>query len=571
MSNEMNFTVAPTMKAPTAAITRVEPKLLTDCNKCEGNINVGVFFDGTNNNRDFDKPKLQDSNVVRLFEAYWNNFPKGYMPRYIPGVGTAFPEIREKGTSGILGNGFGIGCEQRVLFGLLHVFNAIYMNAFGGAQFLNSQQVSALCCNSLVQSSADDADCITLGRIGLSHGLMLPPIGPGRRVMILKDLAKRLEAALVKGRPHVKECFIDVFGFSRGAAEARVFCSWLDEILTDGKLAGVTVHFRFLGLMDTVASAGFVSSVGAALTGGDGGHSGWAEARYLRIPASVQNCVHMVAAHELRKNFPLDTLINGGKMPPHCQEFVYPGAHSDVGGGYAPGELGISFDSDKYVADAKKLSQIPLNHMLACAIAAGAPLNKERARIPQTNYDPFALSPLVQKAYDDFVTYSTLKPRQVHEWLQPYLNWRWQVRMNFAILNHVRNAYYKDRALLVEYNDRLIAEAEALIDRPKAPRFDQMLKPATLLMDMVYNIRHQQPREFDEEARRVLAIAKAAPPTDDRLHQLFDLFVHDSLAGFNQHAVESTGYWRYRKGFLGDEKHLIVEADAPPGTDTVVA
>ena len=65
MNKEMNFTVAPTMTAPTAAITRVEPKLLTDCSKCEGNINLGVFFDGTNNNRDTDKPKLKHSNVAR--------------------------------------------------------------------------------------------------------------------------------------------------------------------------------------------------------------------------------------------------------------------------------------------------------------------------------------------------------------------------------------------------------------------------------------------------------------------------------------------------------------------------
>ena len=43
MNEAMTFTVAPTLTAPTAAIKRVEPKLLTDCSKCEGNNHVAFF------------------------------------------------------------------------------------------------------------------------------------------------------------------------------------------------------------------------------------------------------------------------------------------------------------------------------------------------------------------------------------------------------------------------------------------------------------------------------------------------------------------------------------------------
>lgn len=560
MNKEMHFKVAPTMTAPIAAIMRVEPKLLTDCSKCEGNINVGLFFDGTNNNRDADKEQLKHSNVARLFDAYLEKPGKGYFRGYIPGVGTAFPEIREDGESG-LGSGFGIGCEQRVLFALLYVFNAVYRSAHEGELLLDEDQIAALCCNSFVQWSEDDADSVVLGRLGLSHGLRMPLNGKGMRVKILKDLARRLQAALVKGRPYIKECFIDVFGFSRGAAEARVFCRWLDDILTDGKLAGVIVHFRFVGLIDTVASAGFFSGVAAAATGADGGHSGWAESRYLSIPASVHNCVHMIAAHELRKNFPLDTITVEGKLPPHCQEFIYPGTHSDVGGGYAPGDLGIAFDPNKQTADAQKLAQIPLNHLLECAIAAGAPMNKERAKYKLRRYDPFALSPLVQKAYDDFVTCSTLKPRPVHEWLQPYLNWRWEVRKSYSSLKHVREAGQEDRELLLEYNAKLVADAAFLDKPPKPPGIlKTMLWPAFAALKHADAVRA---RLFEVEARTVLAIAKAAPPTEARLHTLFDLFVHDALAGFDHHQLELSGYWRYRRGYLGDEKRLVVETDAP--------
>ena len=569
MSKRIHFMVAPTMTAPTAAITRVEPKLLTDCSKCEGNINIGMFFDGTNNNRDADEPKLAHTNVVRLFDTYLEKPAQGYFRNYVPGVGTRFPQIREQGES-MFGNGFGTGCEQRVLFTLLYVFNAIYSSASDGAIFLNEYQIAALCCNNNVQWSPDDPDSVALGKLGLFHGLMIPTVGgEGMRVKILKDFARRLQTALVKGRPVIKECFIDVFGFSRGAAEARVFCSWLDEILTDGKLAGVIVHFRFLGLMDTVASAGVMSSVKAGLTGGDGGHSGWAEARFLRIPASIRNCVHMIAAHELRKNFPLDTITVEGTLPAQCQEFMYPGAHSDVGGGYAPGDLGIAFGADPREADSRKVAQIPLNHMLECAIAAGAPMSKSRAKGKETAYDPFIISPSVQKAYDDFLACSTLKPRPVHEWLQPYLNWRWEHRLTYASLTQLQKAKEADRALLNKYNAQLIADAAYLTAPPKSKSvLDKVFSP---MQTMSQTLSAGKGRLFEDEARTVLAIAKAAPPADPRLHIMFDLYVHDSLAGFNHNSIELSGYWRYRRGFLGSEKRLVVEIDGPSKPDQAAA
>src|SRR6476619_920266 len=115
MSADINFKVGPTATAPIAAINRVEPIRSTDCSKCEGNIHIGMFFDGTNNNRDVDRPKLAHTNIARLFDAYLEQPQKGYFRGYIPGVGTAFPEIRERGESDI-GSAFGIGCEKRVLF-----------------------------------------------------------------------------------------------------------------------------------------------------------------------------------------------------------------------------------------------------------------------------------------------------------------------------------------------------------------------------------------------------------------------------------------------------------------------
>lgn len=369
MNGQLHHMVAPGATAPIAAIKRIEPTRVNDASKCEVNINIGIFFDGTNNNAERDSPKFGESNVVKLHDAYRIESENGYFKQYIPGVGTEFPEIKEEGESS-LGSGFAIGCEERVLFGLLFVLTAINDRVFPTSPLFSALQIFTLCCNvSLEDRKLPPKEIEALASLGLLYGLRTPGIcddNQAEREKILKQLVARLEKKLSGRKPRVMECFIDVIGFSRGAAEARVFCSWLDAILADGKLAGVTVHFRFLGIMDTVASAGFWSSVFGE------GHGSWADPKYLLIPKSVRNCMHAVAMHELRKNFPLDSVSVEGKLPAHCQEFAYPGSHSDVGGGYCPSELGISVGNSLLESDALKLSQIPLNHLLECAVAAGS-------------------------------------------------------------------------------------------------------------------------------------------------------------------------------------------------------
>lgn len=554
MTERMTFKVAPTLRAPDKAITRVEPKLLTDCSKCEGNVNIGFFFDGTGNNLDIDTPELKHSNIARLFDTYSDKYDDGYYRRYIPGVGTPFPAIGEKGESA-LGSGFAIGCEQRVLFGLLWVFNSLHRAAFDDQYMFDDTQVKALCCNHSADYSAQHPDDIaTLRKLGLSTGLRMPDFGgEGNREVVLKHQAKLLEEKLVRGKPRIKECFIDVFGFSRGAAEARVFCQWLDRLIIDGKFAGTILHLRFVGLMDTVASAGFWSSSIAGITGLDGGHAGWAGPEFLRIPPSVQNCVHMVAMHELRRNFPLDTITVDGVLPPHCQEFAYPGAHSDIGGGYRAGELGVSVGKSEIEGDGRKLSQIPLNHMFSCAIAAGAPMKKEPTGVKGT-FNPFSVDPKLLKAFEAFLALSTMNARAMHEWLQPYLNWRWEIHKRYLSQGHVQKANESDQKLLVKFNNILISDA-ALLSRTAnrsilRTLFDPFAKRDALAVHLL-----------DKEAQEVLAIAQAASSTETALHAMFDGFVHDSLAGFDRASLELTGYWRYRKGFLGSRKSLIANND----------
>ena len=132
---------------------------------------------------------------------------------------------------------------------------------------------------------------------------------------------------------------LDIFGFSRGAASARHL---VNEILKQeqGALATLlanpalawsptfawrhgSVRVMLVGLFDTVAAVG-----------------GWRDLGNVRDfhnrrvnlylpPGCARQVVHLVARDEWRRNFALDSIV-----PVWEREIVLPGAHSDIGGGY---------------------------------------------------------------------------------------------------------------------------------------------------------------------------------------------------------------------------------------------
>jgi hypothetical protein len=58
---------------------------------------------------------------------------------------------------------------------------------------------------------------------------------------------------------------------------------------------------------------------------------------------------------------------------------------------------------------------------------------------------------------------------------------------------------------------------------------------------------------LDSEARAVYDDASRTPYSEE-LANFFDLYVHDSMAGFSADIEEPTGYWRYRKAFQGGDE-----------------
>lgn len=376
---------------------------------CYKSLHLSLFFDGTNNNEEADKrfePRCT-SNVARLYHASIDQTKTdtpttelatqpaalpGYFSYYCPGVGTVFPDIGENypNSDGLVA---AEGGENRINWGLTRLLDALSLT-------LKSSRLAVGKTLQLVEAMSTGKIAEALLNTGASNRekAMRPEMDA-----LAQELAKRQQS---QQKPEILALRLYVYGFSRGAAQARTFCNWLQTLamttLPDGateyRFAGLPISIQFLGLFDTVAAVGLADSVPFAA-----GHMSWADDT-MRLPDGdtrlpedrrfLERCVHLVSAHEQRASFPLDSirrcdrkadgsLAKDGqsRYRANTEEFVYPGMHSDVGGGYPPGDQGKAPTEQGLL-----MSQIPLHHMYAEAFKAGAPL-----RIPETSMDPVLL------------------------------------------------------------------------------------------------------------------------------------------------------------------------------------
>jgi hypothetical protein len=342
---------------------------LSNVTPCCKSLHISLFFDGTNNNEraSSEAARPNPSNIARLYHAALEDIDSGYYRYYMPGVGTAFPEIGELDFSSE-GLKYARGGEARINWALLRIVDAVN--------------------HTLTRDRLDDIEARAL-----THALddNITPEGavtPKRmlRQAVFRQLLAPLRARAASHRPKILKIKLFVYGFSRGAAEARAFINWLTHILDAALLKEATprptllgwpIAVEFLGLCDTVASVGIPRMVP-----GFRGHLGWADDNLAlpdegRFPGFIRRCCHFISAHEQRLCFPLDSVRRtDGRYPANTLEVIYPGVHSDVGGGYMYGEQG------KGVEDALLLSQIVLHDLYAAAFAAGAPLQVPEAVVP---------------------------------------------------------------------------------------------------------------------------------------------------------------------------------------------
>lgn len=232
----------------------------------------------------------------------------------------------------------------------------------------------------------------------------------------------------------VKKIHLSVFGFSRGATQARAFTNWMVALCRlDARLAGrhdtmtlggFNVNIDFLGLFDSVASVGAGNTFGSSLLGRlFDGHGAWADSEEsLRIPEGIP-CAHLVAAHELRRSFPLDSIAVGPTMPDNCSEVVFPGVHSDLGCGYSPCEQGRGTDPE----GVDMLARVPLVYMYKVARLAGVPLKLELAS--DTAKKRFMIAPATIVALNDYLALATKKVGLLHETMREQAHFQMRCRL----------------------------------------------------------------------------------------------------------------------------------------------
>ncbi|WP_082488646.1 DUF2235 domain-containing protein [Duganella sp. Leaf61] len=526
------FSVA--KNSPKKKIKSPSPKEYIAPAACQTVLQIGIFFDGTGNNLNLHKASKSHSNVARLYETYPAEPAEGKYSIYIPGLGTPFPLVGEE-TERYFGGSFGDGGDSRIAFAILNVVDILHKTLFNTTMF-PPPLLRALCHakpGSIEQKFLDKLKLDTSLTDGEARSRTKNFLS-----VCLKNILIRMTKNTV---PKICEISIDVFGFSRGATEARVFCHWIRDLLSNSTLVGIPFRFRFLGLMDTVASVGIWEGIKNDQSGSTGGHSNWATVEAMKILPEVENCLHLIAMHELRKNFPLDTVLVGGLLPSNCLEFCYPGSHSDIGGGYAPGELGVSPD------DSEKLSQIPLNHMFDCAVAGGVPFSRERlGKDGQAN---FIIDKKLLEAYNKFIEILTEAPRTLGEWMLPYLVWRWQTRLKYHDNIQFKRSKDDEKEYLMAGNIKFCYDDDLLKTYGDYSKIS-MRKKRPYDRDGTQVTRLALESEASE-LRKIIVLEKNINP---ELASFFDNYVHDSVAGFRKQFVEVTGHWRYRRIFLGTEK-----------------
>jgi hypothetical protein len=521
--------------------------------ECQGQVYVNLFFDGTNNNQDWPGPfdegqasaqtqqaRNAHSNVARLYNASLDEPTNGFFRYYIPGVGTPFDKIGDVGASLNLTSqgrvvsttqGHALGAavarygERRIYWAIIQVLNSVYRYITSGTPFINNNDARTL----LLRWDAPQS---------------------------INKLVAALERVVQSAQLKLRTINVSVFGFSRGAAEARACVNWLyAQAQSTGSgytLAGAPLQVLFLGLFDTVASVGLTSMSRVA-----NGRFSWASDDLMSIHPDVKKCVHFVALHEQRINFPVDLITTG-------KEVLYPGVHSDVGGGYAPGEQGKNAVNGG-VDGTAKLSQIPLVDMHYEAMKAGVTLKTQGEIADDDELRPqFACHPQLIQDYNAWLTGHGVaggdNVAQIKGHARQYVQWK-SLRAAEGAQNEAQQPYYQhagsaDKKDLDNARDDFSRRLDTLKYHEEHPVMAG-LNDAIQEGSFLGGLNAISDNLLTPETRELLNLAMARSPLPDVVTRLLDGYVHDSLASFKIEGhtemdfplLNTNGYLCYRATF----------------------
>ncbi len=516
---------------------------------CQGQVYVGMFFDGTGNNDAWveagttqtQRARNKHSNVARLYDAHVDDAANGIFRYYVPGIGTPFKDIGD--TTELLydkaGMGFGYMGADRINFGLVSILNAIHRYVTGEPAASGTVQRALI-------------STVSVASLG-------PLSENARRWAAFKELEQIVAAKVRASQRKVLELNVSIFGFSRGAAEARAFAFWLSQLCTESggqrTLAGVPLRVGFMGLFDTVASVGlgdmlpFVS-----------GHMAWADGTQSVHPL-VEDCAHFIALHEQRASFPLEAAVGRGNIG-------YPGMHSDVGGGYFPGEQGKAmpeWDPD----GSPHLSQIPLIDMHFAAIKGGvAMMTIDEIKAKKLVAASFSTDARLITAYNSWLTTCGIGGGDIRAVTEAhtrqYIRWRGLLhaggpRDALATKAFYKRASSKDQFDLGDADQQFGVQLKTMKARrdANASTWGSVKQVARTVIRWTTPLGQYlvDPGKIPltSSESMFLDVAIGSTPLPAGCIGLFEDYAHDSRAGFRPMGLEpiclTGGYLRYRHVF----------------------
>jgi predicted RNA-binding protein with PIN domain len=512
-----------------------EPTAKQDCSDV---VNISVFFDGTGNNKDVDEKPKKWSNVARMWRSavMSSELLSGkntIHPIYISGVGTPFNGTAAGWIDGakitvedkVWGNAGGAGGTRRTEFGQNNVNNTLRQALLNNAKQLGGTT------KAYAEKAKDQS---------------------------FSDLSKALA-------PHrlIKVINLSLFGFSRGAALARAFSNdFLKLCKTDetGQLIyeRIPVRIHFMGLFDTVASFGAPSA----------NMDGLFSEKNLLVPGKTERCVHYVAAHELRFSFPVDLIRQHGRLMPNWTETIYPGVHSDVGGGYMP-LTAKDNDNSTNQGISDNYARIPMRDMMSEAVKAGVRMlsysDVEKTNAPIFD-ERFAVKEKTEEAYKHYMAAvapsGTIEQVIAAHMKALYSAYGTMTRKKIKTPDLVQAESTTGYTLIGHIS--MAREAEALLNPDKAKSLKDEQATKSLAMGLVTPLASvPQALQFAgtayiqrvrPEAWRLQAWS--APANDSVVTFIKDL-IHDSKAGFIM-GVEPFSYFRPR-GMAESSRNVLAK------------
>lgn len=543
-------------------------------NSCARNMMIGIFFDGTGNSHYIAYPKTH-SNVARLFFLHSNNVSEYNHSIYLQGVGTVFKEIDDYNREIIFGKvpqgaALGYAGMKRINYAYIEILNKISSQLTRTSPFKFVDLMKLGMENRAKLSKAESPGVLGMGISAAIkydtnwkqqnfHADLLDELLSAEK---MTPLLRQMEQKILTGdnRKKIGSINLAVFGFSRGAAEARAFLVHFDKVFPGRKIAGFPVNIYFAGLFDTVSSVGLVDVFDSNLSFLDGFYS-WAKKAKVE-GKHVKECYHFVALNEVRACFPL-TALNYFKQG---RQFAYPGAHSDVGGGYGEKHQGKT-----------DISVVAGRHMYYLARKAGVPLmnledalksNSSKAKSSAQAFNP---NDTVDKAFDSFLgklktaVSQTKLQKQDEEYdldaLAKIAHNEYLKHRGYILNSFQERRFYKDSSpSQKKHLDTINDHVKKMVSITLEQQYQLYVKHfnSTKLhyryKDKKIDIKPYSKQVFAQRINPPLSVVQQAqslknPPS---LHAFYSDYVHDSVASFiemgmNEPAYNNAGILKYRR------------------------